>query len=98
VRTPGAQRSRLQQQIQVMSGNLNFTYLRSSFSSTRTTIPTTRTVCPSLWTRNYGSRGKQSTTYYDHFDLLKTLETGFSLPCLNNACNATAQLIDLFDR
>jgi hypothetical protein len=53
---------------------------------------------PFIVDKNYGSRGKQSTTYYDHFDLLKTLETGFSLPCLNNACNATAQLIDLFDR
>jgi len=32
----------------------------------------------------------------DHFSLLKTLEAGFGLPCLNNACDKSAQLLDLF--
>lgn len=46
--------------------------------------------------KNYGRAGEQSATPYDHFDLLKTLEAGFGLPCLNNACDSTAKLIDLF--
>jgi hypothetical protein len=53
---------------------------------------------PFIVDKNYGTPGKQSTTYYDHFDLLKTLETAFGLPCLNNASNETSQLIDLFDK
>ena len=46
---------------------------------------------------NYGSHGKQSGNYYTHFSLLKSLEAGFGLPCLNHACdNNTKVMSDLF--
>jgi len=39
----------------------------------------------------------QSTNYYTHFSLLKTVETALGLPCLNHACDAsTAVMSDLF--
>ena len=44
---------------------------------------------------NYGPHGVQSGKRYTHFSLLKTLEGGFSLPCLNHACGATV-MSDLF--
>ena len=48
---------------------------------------------------NYGSHGIQSNTYYTHFSLLRTLEGGFRLPCLNHACDSTtATMSDLFGR
>ncbi len=47
--------------------------------------------------RNYGEQGVQSTKYYTHFSLLKTVETALGLPCLNHACDAsTATMSDLF--
>jgi hypothetical protein len=46
---------------------------------------------------NYGKGGKQSGTYYNHFSLLKSIESGFGLPCLNHACDADVQVMsDLF--
>ena len=34
---------------------------------------------------------------YDHFSLLGTLESGFGLPCLNHACDATSLIMnDMF--
>lgn len=46
---------------------------------------------------NYGVGGKRSGTYYNHFSLLKSLESGFGLPCLNHACDADVQVMsDLF--
>jgi hypothetical protein len=46
---------------------------------------------------NYGGGGTQSNAYYTHFSLLKTLEGGFGLPCLNHACDAdVAAMTDLF--
>jgi hypothetical protein len=46
---------------------------------------------------NYGTSGVQSNAYYTHFSLLKTLEAGFGLPCLNHACDANvATMTDLF--
>jgi hypothetical protein len=53
---------------------------------------------PFIVDKNYGTPGMQSTTRYDHFSLLNTMEAGFGLPCLNNACNATSQVIDLFSK
>jgi hypothetical protein len=42
-------------------------------------------------------QGLQSSQFYTHFSLLKTLEAGFGLPCLNNACDANVNVIsDLF--
>jgi phosphatidylinositol-3-phosphatase len=46
---------------------------------------------------NYAGNGRTSNVPYDHFSLLRTLEAGFSLPCLNHACDATSLIMnDLF--
>jgi hypothetical protein len=46
---------------------------------------------------NYGVSGTTSTAHYDHFSLLKTLEAGFGLPCLNHACDTNEKVMsDLF--
>jgi hypothetical protein len=46
---------------------------------------------------NYGSSGMQSNAFYTHFSLLKSIEAGFGLPCLNHACDANvAAMTDLF--
>lgn len=46
---------------------------------------------------NYGVHGTQSSKFYTHFSLLKTLEAGFGLPCLNHACDANVRVMnDLF--
>lgn len=48
---------------------------------------------------NFGAHSIQSSTRYNHFSLLKTLEAGFQLPCLNHACDANVQVMgDLFAR
>lgn len=48
---------------------------------------------------NYGPHGVQSDKYYTHFSLLRTLEGGFRLPCLNHACDSsTKTMSDLFGR
>lgn len=45
----------------------------------------------------YGGAPVQSNTKYLHFSLLKTLEAGFGLPCLNHACDSTVPVMtDLF--
>lgn len=43
---------------------------------------------------NYGVRGVRSSQSYSHFSLLKTLEAGFRLPCLNHACDGKVKLMD----
>ena len=46
---------------------------------------------------NFGPHGRKSAKFYTHFSLLRTLEGGFSLPCLNHACDSsTAVMSDLF--
>ena len=46
---------------------------------------------------NYGHHGVTSSQFYTHFSLLKTIEAGFGLPCLNHACDADAKVMtDLF--
>ena len=46
---------------------------------------------------NYGSHGVQSAHRYNHFSLLKSLEGGIGLPCLNHACDENVSVIwDLF--
>ncbi len=48
---------------------------------------------------NYGVHGVESSVLYNHFSLLKTLEGGFGLPCLNHACDSSSQVMsDLFAR
>jgi phospholipase C len=46
---------------------------------------------------NYGSKGVVSSKFYTHFALLKSLEAGFRLPCLNHACDSDETVMsDLF--
>ncbi|HMD16200.1 MAG TPA: alkaline phosphatase family protein [Terriglobales bacterium] len=46
---------------------------------------------------NYGFHNLRSNVFYTHFSLLRTIEGGFRLPCLNHACDATTNTIsDLF--
>jgi hypothetical protein len=48
---------------------------------------------------NHGDHGVQSVQPYTHFSLLKTLEAGFGLPCLNHACDSDANVMtDLFGK
>ena len=40
----------------------------------------------------------QSNQFYTHFSLLRTIEGGFGLPCLNHACDKSSKAMkDLFD-
>ena len=58
--------------------------------------PTTNKVLLIVDT-NYGSHGVQSSTFYTHFSLLKSIEAGLGLPCLNHACDSTTNVMsDLF--
>jgi hypothetical protein len=43
---------------------------------------------------NYARNGWVSNRAYDHFSLLRTLEAAFDLPCLNHACDGTAQVMN----
>jgi hypothetical protein len=46
---------------------------------------------------NYGFHQVQSGQFYTHFSLLRSIEGGLGLPCLNHACDAsTAAMTDLF--
>jgi hypothetical protein len=48
---------------------------------------------------NYGFHKLQSAAFYTHFSLLKSLEGGFGLPCLNHACDARVNAMsDLFGK
>lgn len=48
---------------------------------------------------NYRSKRIQSTQFYTHFSLLKSLEGGFNLPCLNHACDQGVNVMtDMFQR
>jgi hypothetical protein len=43
---------------------------------------------------NYAANGAVSGVPYDHYSLLRTLEAGFGLPCLNHACDATSLVMN----
>jgi hypothetical protein len=45
--------------------------------------------------KNYGPQGLRSNQFYTHFSLLRSIESGFGLPCLNHACDAST-MSDLF--
>ena len=46
---------------------------------------------------NYAAHGVHSAQPYTHFSLLKSLEAGFGLPCLNHACDdGVSVMTDLF--
>ncbi len=58
--------------------------------------PTTNKVLAIVDT-NYGTHGIQSATLYNHFSLLKSVEAGLGLPCLNHACDSNVNVMtDLF--
>jgi hypothetical protein len=43
---------------------------------------------------NYAPNGRTSDLPCDHFSLLRTLEAGFALPCLNHACDPTSKIMN----
>jgi len=46
---------------------------------------------------NYGVHGVQSSQFYTHFSLLRSIEGGLGLPCLNHACDSSTNTMwDLF--
>ena len=46
---------------------------------------------------NFAAKGVQSSNYYNSFSLLKSMEAGFGLPCLNRACRTDVKVMsDLF--
>jgi len=46
---------------------------------------------------NYGFHEITSHEFYTHFSLLRSIEGGFKLPCLNHACDASTEaMTDLF--
>jgi len=48
---------------------------------------------------NYATGGLRSTKRYTHYSLLRSLEAGFGLPCLNHACDSNVSVMsDLFHR
>jgi hypothetical protein len=60
--------------------------------------PTTNKVLLVVDT-NYSREHVSSSQFYTHFSLLKSVEAGLSLPCLNHACDSsTAVMSDLFGR
>ena len=47
--------------------------------------------------KNYGGKGVQSPRFYTHFSLLRSIEAGLGLPCLNHACDqGVIAMSDLF--
>ena len=54
--------------------------------------PTTNKVLLIVDT-NYGVHGAKDGTFFTHFSLLKSLEGGFRLPCLNHACDDSTKVI-----
>ena len=60
------------------------------------TLPNTNQVVAIVDT-NYGAHGVQSAHRYTHYSLLKSMEAGFGLPCLNHACDKNVSVMsDLF--
>jgi hypothetical protein len=48
---------------------------------------------------NKGDQGVHSARRYTHFSLLKTIQSGLGLPCLNHSCDANVPLMeDVFGR
>lgn len=57
----------------------------------------TNKVVLTVETNGDAQEGVQSNAYYNSFSLLKSLEAGFGLPCLNHACDNDVKVMsDLF--
>ncbi|HWF14282.1 MAG TPA: alkaline phosphatase family protein [Candidatus Acidoferrales bacterium] len=55
------------------------------------------TVVLTVETNSDEPEGVQSSNYYNSFSLLKSMEAGFGLPCLNHACDKDTKVMsDLF--
>jgi len=54
--------------------------------------PTTNKVLLIVDT-NYGVHGVKDGAFYTHFSLLKSIESGFRLPCLNHACDEGSKVM-----
>jgi len=60
--------------------------------------PITNQVTLVVQTNDGGSSGVVSNRFYTYFSLLKSIEAGFGLPCLNHACDSNvAVMTDLFN-
>lgn len=60
------------------------------------TAPETNQV-PLIVDTNYGVKKVASSVRYNHYSLLKTIEGGLGLPCLNHACDSDVKVMaDLF--
>ncbi len=58
----------------------------------------TNQVVLTVETNDKDDNGIASNRYYNSFSLLKSLESGFGLPCLNHACDKDVNVMrDLFD-
>lgn len=58
--------------------------------------PTTNQVL-TIVDANYGIHGVRSGRFYTHYSLLKSIEAGFGLPCLNHACDENVSVMsDVF--
>ena len=54
-------------------------------------------VVLTVQTNGGSEEGLKSDKFYDSFSLLKSLEAGFGLPCLNHACDSGVSVMrDLF--
>ncbi|HMK21217.1 MAG TPA: alkaline phosphatase family protein [Terriglobales bacterium] len=59
-------------------------------------VPNTNQVLTVVDT-NYTHGARQSSRFYTHFSLLRTIEGALGLPCLNHACDASTKVMsDLF--
>lgn len=59
--------------------------------------PNQNKVVLTVETNRDGQSGVQSGTYYNSYSVLKSMEAGFGLPCLNHACDAGVNVMsDLF--
>lgn len=59
--------------------------------------PNQNKVVLTVETNRDGQGGVQSATYYNSYSLLKSMEAGFGLPCLNHSCDSkVAVMSDLF--
>jgi hypothetical protein len=43
---------------------------------------------------NYGDHDVHSSRFYTHFSLLKTIQAGLGLPCLNHSCDANVPVME----
>ena len=55
--------------------------------------PTTNQVAPLVDTNDQDSSGIKSEEFYMQFSLLKTVDAGFGLSCLNRMCDGSVEVM-----